>query len=304
MTKENRHKIQNILEAAPFFFFVAVARLLPRLMALKLGRVLGGFSRFFQPKRISTARENLRRAYPEQSNQWIEQQIRQVFEHLGISSMEMLRMNHFKSQQDIEEYFSFEGLEHLQTLKEENRGAFLLTGHIGFWEAGTFFLPLMGYPVDFVAKKIRNPFVDRFIQQQREAAGGQCLDSKKGARRIMRALGDQHMVCLLLDQHISKKQGIVVDFFNRPAYATPIIPQIALKNQTPIVPVFVYRNPDFSYRVVIQEPIVFDEPSTKEAIQRCTQTLTDVVEEAIRLQPDQWFWVHRRWRISAEKKSC
>ena len=304
MKKQNRHKIQNILEAAPFFFFVAIARLLPRLTALKFGKKLGRFSRFFQPQRVKTARENLRCAYPEQNEQWVEQQVRQVFEHLGISSMEMLRMNHFKTQQDIDAHFSFEGLEHLQQLTEQNRGAFLLTGHVGFWEAGTFFMPLMGYPVDFVTKKIRNPFVDRFIQQQREAAGGQCLDSKKGARRIIRSLADQHMVCLLLDQHISKKQGIVVNFFNRPAYATPIIPQIALKNRTPIVPVFVYRNPDFSYRVIIQQPIIFDEPTSEEAVQRATQTLTDIVEEAIRQQPDQWFWVHRRWRKSTEQKSC
>nr|WP_320116572.1 lysophospholipid acyltransferase family protein [uncultured Desulfuromonas sp.] len=299
----NKETLQNYLEAAPFFLFVAIARLLPRLWALKLGRQLGRVSRFFQPQRVATARDNLRRAYPDKDSAWIETMIRKVFEHLGISSMEMLRLNHFTTRRDVEAHFTFEGMEHLQALKEQQQGAFLLTGHVGFWEAGTFFMPILGYPVDFVAKKIRNPFVDRFIQKQREGAGGRCLDSKKGARRIIRALADQRMVCLLLDQHISKKQAVVVNFFDRPAYATPIIPQIALKNQTPIVPVFVYRQEDYNYRVVVHPPLVFDGPAGKEAIQACTQKLTDVVEEAIRLQPDQWFWVHRRWRKSAERQT-
>ncbi|PLX95082.1 MAG: hypothetical protein C0620_04845 [Desulfuromonas sp.] len=301
MTKET---VQNYIEAAPFFFFVGLARLLPRLWALKLGRFVGRYSRFFQPQRVATARENLRRAYPDKDTAWIDTMICKVFEHLGISSMEMLRLNHFTNRHDVESHFTFEGLEHLETLKQQKQGAFLLTGHVGFWEAGTFFLPILGYPADFVAKKIRNPFVDRFIEQQREGAGGRCLDSKKGARRIIRSLADQHMVCLLLDQHISKKQAVIVNFFNRPAYATPIIPQIALKNQTPIVPVFVYRQEDYNYRVVIHPPLVFEGPASKEAIQACTQKLTDVVEEAIRQQPDQWFWVHRRWRKSAERQGA
>jgi len=297
-----KQKLFDILEAIPFFTLAAIARTLPRIPALKLGRVLGRLSQYAQPKRVKTAFDNLQRAYPDQDSTWINLQIRQNFEHLGISGIEMLRLNKFSTQQDLENNFTFEGLEHLEKIKRENSSAFLLSAHIGFWEVGSFFLPKLGIPCDFVAKTIRNPYVDRFFLQQREANGARCIDSKKGARRIIKSLANNRVVCLLLDQHISKKQAVIVDFFNRPAYATPIIPQIALKNETPIIPVFVYRNADFSYRVVIEPPQVFTGKSSPELIQSCTQQLTNTIEAAVRKHPTQWFWVHRRWRKSAENK--
>lgn len=297
-----KQKLFNILEALPFFALAAIARTLPRIPALKFGRVLGRLSQWVQPKRVKTAFDNLQRAYPDQDKAWINQQIRLNFEHLGISGMEMLRLNKFSTQQDLDENFTIEGQEHLDQLKKNNSGAFLLSAHIGFWEVGSFVIPKLGFPCDFVAKTIRNPYVDQFFLQQRQANGAHCIDSKKGARRIIKSLASKRFVGLLLDQHISKKQAVIVDFFNRPAYATPIIPQIALKNNTPIVPIFIYRNDDFSYRVVIEPPLVFTEKSTPESIQQCTQKLTDTIESAVRKHPTQWFWVHRRWRKSAEKK--
>lgn len=295
-------KLQNLLEAAPFFMLATISRALPRIPALKFGRLLGRASRFVVRKRTRTTVDNLRRAYPEKDNQWVNQQVRQVFEHLGISAIEMLRLDRLNSKTEIDKYFTFEGLEYLEKLKQEKTSAFIMTAHIGFWESGTVIMPAIGFPADFVTKTIRNPYVDRFFRQQRESTGGHCLDSKHGARRILRSLSNNRLVCLLLDQHISKKHAVIVNFFNRPAYATPIIPQIALKTKTPIVPVFVYRNTDFSYRVVIEKPLIFSGQATDESILSCTQQLTNIVENAIRKQPDQWFWVHRRWRKSAEKK--
>jgi KDO2-lipid IV(A) lauroyltransferase len=299
MTTKN---LKNIAEAIPFFCMVFIVRLLPRIPALKMGRFLGRISRYFLPKRVATTFENLQRAYPDHDTAWVRQQVRQVFEHLGISGVEMLRIDRFNSQAQIDKHFTFFGLEHLEKLKTEKTSAFILTAHIGFWESGTVVMPTLGFPLDFVTKTIRNPYIDRFFRRQRESTGGHCLDSKHGARRIIRALANKRLVCILLDQHISKKQAVIVNFFGRPAYATPIIPQIALKTKTPIIPSFVYRQADFSYRVVIEPPLIFAEEITPEAIQRCTQQLTDIVETAIRKQPDQWFWVHRRWRKSAERK--
>ena len=298
----DRQQLKNLLEAAPFFLLAALARTLPRVPALKLGRLLGRYSRFILPGRRRLAADNLRHAYPDKDEEWIEQQVELVFEHLGISAMEMLRIDQFDAKQDIERYFTFEGLEHLQQLKQNNTGAFILSGHIGFWEVGTFFMPQMGYNIDFVAKTIRNPYVDNFFRRQREAAGGKCIDSRHGARRIIRSLNEGRIVCVLLDQHVSKKRAVVVNFFDRPAFATPIIAQIAMRGNTPVVPVFVYRNPDFSYRVVVEEPVYLDKHTGDDAITAHTQRLTDILENAVRRQPDQWFWVHKRWRRSAMRQ--
>jgi len=299
MTKE---ELINITEAAPFFLMVGIVRAMPRITALKFGKFLGRISRYFLPNRLQTTCENLQRAFPDNDNTWVKQQAKLVFEHLGMSAVEMLRLDKLNSRAEIDKLFTFDGLEHFEKLQAEKKAAFLLTAHLGFWESGTIIMPLLGVPADYVTKTIRNPYVDRFFRQQREASGGNCIDSKHGARKIVRALTHKHQVCLLLDQHISKKHAVIVNFFDRPAYATPIIPQIALKMQTPIVPMFCYRNPDFTYRIEIQEPLIFKDEPTPESIQKCTQQLTDIVEEAVRKQPDQWFWVHRRWRKSAERK--
>lgn len=297
--KERKHKKQQIisaLEALPFLLLAKIARILPRMTALRLGAILGRLSRFFMPERRKTAYTNLKHAYPDQAEDWLNTRVKQVFEHLGVSGMEMLRLDKFNSRDDLERYFTFEGLEHLEQIRAEGTGAFILSAHIGFWEVGTFFMPMLGYDVDFVAKRIRNKYVHDFFERQREAAGGRCIESKRGARRIMRSLTQKRMVCLLLDQHPSKKHALLADFFGRPAYTTPVIAQMALKTGVPVVPVFVFRKPDYTYHVEIGAPIRWTGKATSENVAAFTREMTRITEEAVRKQPDQWFWVHKRWR--------
>ncbi|SDE15366.1 lysophospholipid acyltransferase family protein [Desulfuromonas thiophila] len=293
--------LQNLLEALPFFFLVAIAQLLPRRAALRFGRVLGRLGRLLQPARRHTARDNLRQAFPQQSADWIEYQLSSMFEHLGISAMELLRLASARGRTALQSQLHFSGLEQLQQLREHKQGAFLLTAHLGFWEVGPLFLPPQGLQVSFVAKAIRNPYIDRFFWRLRTSGGGQGIDSRHAARRIVRALGQGQLVGLLLDQHVSKKTGVVVNFFGRPAYTTPIITQIALKTGTPVVTAFAYRQPDFSYRVLIQPPLYLEGDCSDTNIQQQTQRLTAIMEEAIRQQPQQWFWLHRRWRWRPEQ---
>lgn len=93
-----------------------------------------------------------------------------------------------------------------------------------------------------------------------------------------------------------QKQAILADFFGRPAYTTPIIAQMALKAKVPVVPVFVFRKPDYTYHVEIGAPLRWTGEATPENVAAFTREMTRITEEAIRQQPDQWFWVHRRWR--------
>jgi KDO2-lipid IV(A) lauroyltransferase len=109
------------------------------------------------------------------------------------------------------------------------------------------------------------------------------------------------MVCVLLDQHTSPKTSVEVDFFGQPAYTTPIITQIAMKYDTPIVPIFTYRTEDDRYLVKIEPPILIPNDPSAEAVREQTARLTARIEAAVRKQPDQWFWVHRRWRDKTGK---
>lgn len=287
--------VKNIFEYALFLTFIGLARTLPRRLSLTLGGFIGWAFQFLFPDKRRIAFDNIRQAFPEMTRTQVREAVTGTFRHLGISGMEMLTLDRFKSEQDLENFFEFNGLDNLRKAYEQDRGVILLTGHLGFWEIGTFFLPKLGFPADWVAKKMKNPLVDRYFRRMREAGGGKVLESKHGARRILKSLKKKRGVAVLLDQHTSRSTGVKVDFFGRPAYTTPVISHIAMKHQVPVVPIFAYRTPDFRYRIVI-EPMILLEDGDDESVIRNTALLTGKIEEAIRRDITQWFWVHRRWR--------
>jgi KDO2-lipid IV(A) lauroyltransferase len=248
------------------------------------------------PKRRAIARENLRRAFPQMPPEDLDRHVRETFRHIGIGSMEMLRLDLLQEDRDLQPLFRFHGLEHLREAYRMGKGVFLLTGHIGFWEVGTFFLPKLGFPVDFIAKPMKNPWIDQRFLHAREAAGGRCIDSRHAARKIVRSLAENRGVAVLLDQHTSKKKAVSVDFFGRPAYTTPVIAQLAMKYGVPVVPVFVYRTPENRYEVEIEPLLLLGDSPDRAQVVANTALLTARIEAAVRRNIDQWFWVHRRWR--------
>lgn len=287
---------KNVFEYVLFAIFSAIARILPRSQSLALGKHLGGASRFVLRRRRRIARENLLRTFPGMSEDELQGHLREIFRHIGISSMEMLRLDMFRDDTDLQSLFRFQGLENLQRAYGLKKGVLILSGHIGFWEAGTFFLPRLGFPVDFIAKPMKNPWIDRNLLRAREAAGGRCIDSRHAARKIVRSLAENRGVAVLLDQHTSKKQAISVDFFGRPAYTTPVIAQLAMKNGVPVVPVFCCRTADNHYEVRFEPMILLPNDAAGGSVVANTALLTGSIEAAVRRNLDQWFWVHRRWR--------
>jgi len=288
-----RHKLEYFLLVG----FAALVRALPRNLAIALGSATGAAGRLFQPRRVTIARDNLRQALPEIPDAEREDILKKNFRHLGISFIEMLRLDLFSGQRDMDRYFSFEGLENLHEAISLGRGCIMLSGHVGFWEAGAFFLPQLGVKTAFVAKPMRNQLVDAYFCRMRSAFGCYQVSSRKGARRIIKALQNNHMVGILMDQHTTPKTSVRVPFFGRPAYTTPVVAQIAMKLQTPVLPSFVYRTADNRYRVRFEPLIILDAGEMNDAdVLHNTTYLTDRIEQGIRREISQWFWVHRRWR--------
>jgi KDO2-lipid IV(A) lauroyltransferase len=288
--------MRNWLEYIPFVLFAALMRALPRHSALVLGRRFGLLGRHLLPGRAELARTNLARAYPDKSAAEREAILVEMFGHLGTGFVEMLRLDLLRSAADLQRDFVVEGEEHLRASLAEGRGCILLTGHVGFWEAGNFLFSSLGYPIGVVAKPMRNPLIDAYFLRMREAAGGYIISSRKGARRILKALQQNHLVGILLDQHAGRKHGVQVPFFNRPAWTSPIIAEIAMKYRVPVVPAFAWWLPEHRYRMVIYPPLHLEGELTAERVKQNTTLLTHHIEEAVRRDPSQWFWVHRRWR--------
>jgi KDO2-lipid IV(A) lauroyltransferase len=289
------------LEYIPFICIASFVRVLPRSLALGLGKWLGQLAPHFQSKRVNIARDNLQKAFPEMPPEEVSETISAMFKHLGISFIDMLRLDQYRGQQDFDRYFEAKGKEHLTEALELGRGCIILTGHVGFWEAGNFLFPLLGFTTEMVAKPMRNPLVDTFFQQIRQSNGVGIINSRKGARAILKSLQKNHAVGILIDQHIKGKGSVSAPFFGRPAHTTTIITQMAMRYQIPIVAAFSYRQPDNSYQCHVEKMFLLEGDLSEENILANTTLLNKQIEAGIRHDISQWFWLHRRWRRCCEK---
>lgn len=293
--------MRNWMEYIPFVCIASLVRGLPRAWALNLGKRLGQLARHFQRRRVSIARENLERTFPEMSATEISETIGAMFRHLGISFIDMLRIDKYQGRQDLERYFEIDNQEFLVEALDLGRGCIILSGHVGFWEAGNFFMPMLGFTTGVVAKPMRNPLVDAFFSRVRQANGNHIISSRKGARGILKSLQKNHAVCILLDQHLSGQGSVAAPFFGRPAHTTTIITQMATRYQIPIVTAFSYRQPDNTYRCHFSKMFLLEGDLSKENIFKNTARLNKLIEDGIRQDISQWFWLHRRWRPCCEK---
>jgi len=277
-------------------------RWLPRQSALAFGRFVGHLSMWIVRSRYHLAKQNMGVALPELSGAEIEKNIRKNFEHIGMSGVEMLRLNMFKpGSDDLQRYFEFADLHHLESAVALNKGVIILTGHLGFWEIGQFVFPELGIPFDVVAKPLKNPLSERFFNELRTSFGTEVLNSRKGARRILKSLQNQRVIGILLDQHISPPGSVVTEFFGRKAYTTSAITTLAMKYQIPIVPIFCLRQKDNRHKIWA-EPMLTLSGEGENAVIENTQKLTNIIETAIRKDVTQWFWMHRRWRVKPDKQ--
>ena len=282
--------------------FAVIVRCLPRQSALALGRFVGRLSMRVLCNRSRLAKENMSMALPELSATEIGHNVRRNFEHIGMSVVEMLCLDKFRpGSDDIQRYFELVDLNHLQSALALKKGVIILTGHLGYWEVGQFVFPELGIPFDVVAKPMKNQLSDQFFKEIRTSFGTKVLNSRKGARQILKSLQRQRVVAVLLDQHISPPGSVVTDFFGRKAYTTAIIAQMAMKYQIPIVPVFCLRQGDNRYKIWA-EPMLMLSGEGGNSVVENTQKLTDIIEVAVRKDVTQWFWMHKRWRVKPDKE--
>ncbi len=206
----------------------------------------------------------------------------------------------FMSDEQLHNSIKTEGLHHLENALAEGKGAIIISGHFGLWELVPPWLASTGHPITVVVRRQNNPYVDRWFEQMRRRHGAHTTDSGFGIREILRSLRQGHILALMIDQD-NGKQGIFVRFFKKWASAPTGPAQIALKTGAPIVPLAIF--PDYAdrHRLVIFPPIRPQDFSDDTAgQQKLTAEYTGIMEEVIRSQPHNWFWLHRRWKTQPE----
>ena len=196
----------------------------------------------------------------------------------------------------ISRIVSFEGGEYIAQALAEGNGAIILTGHFGNWELLAASIVAEGYTLRPLARRLRSKRLNVLLNAYRERAGYTGIDRDGGIRGALRCLKQNALLGILADVD-TKIDGVFVDFFGRPAY-TPYSPvAIALKTGAPILPTFIIRQPDDSHRVIVEPPLALEQSGDKQHdFVVNTQKFTKVIESYVRLYPEQWVWMHERWK--------
>jgi len=174
----------------------------------------------------------------------------------------------------------------------------ILSGHFGNWELLVFAHGMRGFPVSMVHRSIANPFVDRWLNALRARAGTRLVRKRQAAGGVLRALHDRQLLVLPFDQNSTRGLGAFVDFFGVPASTNTGLARIALRADAPIVPVFIVRQGRSARHKVYVLPIMEAEHTgdMQRDVLATTARLSAVFEEMVRRFPEQWLWVHRRWK--------
>jgi KDO2-lipid IV(A) lauroyltransferase len=274
----------------------AVVRRLPRSVVLALGRRLGRLWAGIDVRHLAIASDNLRRAFPEWDEPRVQRTARGVYAHFGTVILDLLWMEG-RSADELLALADVEGVEHLQRARAAGRGVVAPSGHLGNWEfQAVSSVPLVGN-VSSIARPLDNPVLDRRLVGLRTSTGNAVIYKQKALAQAIRTIRAGGIVAILIDQNVQAGDGIFVRFFGRPAATTTVAAALALKTGCAIVPVRCTLQPSGRYRMVYGPPVEWAGSGRRdEDIAALTQHLTSVIEGWVRDTPEQWLWLHRRWK--------
>jgi KDO2-lipid IV(A) lauroyltransferase len=193
---------------------------------------------------------------------------------------------------NISSVIRYEGLEYFQQAKARGKGVLFATAHMGNWELSAYAHGLMTESMSVVVRPLDNAFIDDFVEARRQLGGNRIISKKDAARQILRALKNNEAVGILIDQNVGFDEGVFIDFFGTPACAGTAFARLAAHTGAAVIPGFALWNEAESRYVLKFYPIV---EMTGDAAED-TRRVHAVIEQVIREHPEQWLWLHRRWK--------
>ncbi|MGH9375653.1 MAG: lysophospholipid acyltransferase family protein [Terriglobia bacterium] len=268
----------------------------PHRVTRALCATLAALSYWIWPRLRQTGLWNLELAYPE----WTARRRRQVlfasFMNLGRMLADFAHFPHW-NRGNIEDLIVYDGYEHFLHASNQGTGLIFLTAHFGSWELGSFAHGIYGHPVNFVARRLDNPLIDSLVTRYRCLSGGRPIEKGDFARQSLRALRRGEAVGILMDQNMLPAEGVFVDFFGRKACTTPSPARMAQKTGVPLLLGLVIWDPALrKYRLRFETIEWTKRGDPAEEVLVNTARFTERLEYYIRQHPEQWLWVHRRWK--------
>ena len=276
--------------------FGVIGLLLPRPVLLFVGRGIGEFAYLLAFRRRHLAHENIRLALGREISPEEQRRVAvRSFAHLGMNLMEYFTFPYL-NRRKIEGLTHISGEEHLVSALDMGKGVLCITGHMGNWDLLGSALAFRGYPVSLVSKISRSRAVNRVWMDYREAVGVRIFSGDGVMKDILRQLKGGGIVGLVVDQNALRKDGIFVPFFGREACTLTIPAVLARRTGAPVVPISSFRDGS-KLRIVVEAPLESAEiEDMKEDVFQRTLRYSQWTEGVIKRHPEQWTWLHNRWR--------
>ena len=267
--------------------------ILPYPTAVLIGRKAGILIYHLLPKKRKIALDNLHASFPEKSDVEIHQIARGAFSNMAHMAIEFVCIPKLIKQNMIR----FSNAQNIGNALKKNLGTILIVSHFTNWEVMAIATGATGFPTRAIARPLKNPFVYRYVKHLRGLGGVRSIDKDGALREVVKDLRQNKVVAFLIDQH--ERQGAVVtQLFGRPCYTSSFAVQIAMKFKVPMVATFCYRGKDGILTTDYEKEFnLIDTGNEEKDIQANTQMLVSNMERVIREQPENWLWMHRRWRI-------
>jgi KDO2-lipid IV(A) lauroyltransferase len=288
-------------EYAAAWPFIKILGLMPRSLsrAFAIGIAQVVYLLHFRLRRVGM--RNLAMVFPEKSVAERKRILRGVFMSLGRQLAELCQFPRY-TVENIDEVVVYDGLENYERAYARGKGVLFLTAHFGGWELSAFAHSLHGHWLNVVMRPMDNEYLDRLLQQYRTLHGNKTVAKDDFVRGLLAAMKAGETVGILMDTNMTPPQGIFVDFFGIPACTASGLARIALRTDGAVVPGFTIWDPALRrYRLRFDPAVELIRTGNLEAdIAANTQRFTKVIEDYVRKYPDQWLWVHRRWKTRPE----
>jgi KDO2-lipid IV(A) lauroyltransferase len=285
------------LEYALAWLLIRGISILPRPVARAAGIGLGRLVYLLHGKLRRVGMRNLQLAFPDKSAHERRTILRGEFTSLGRQLAEVCLFPSY-TRENVTKIVVYDGFENFERAEARGKGVIYLTAHLGGWELSAFAHSIQGHPLHVVMRGMDNPFLDRFITHLRTMHGNRAVDKDNFVRGLLSAMKAGETFGILMDTNMTPPQGVFVDFFGIPACTASGLARIALRTDAAVVPGFTIWDRELrKYRLRFDPALALIRTGDEEAdIVANTALFTKVIEQYVRRYPDQWLWVHRRWK--------
>lgn len=296
---------------SPLLLLSFALRILPSRVVTALGRRAGRMLKSVGFRTRIVANNLELTVAKEMSSEELQKLETKIFENSGITFLQILRnfsMTRVRARNEV--FISKENRDYLDQLKAQKKGAVVLSAHIACWELFPVAMAAYGYSVCAVVKRISSKFYQSFVEHRRISAGFDVIYTGNTLVKMNEAINNGKLVGFMMDQHIGGKSAIETTFFGARASSIKGLAQLARDSGCLILPMCMYRRPDGTHELFIDEPlkyihgVQFPENSQERLnyeIQVNSQLYQDTVEKLVRKKMEQWLWIHRRWKLAQQK---